>query len=110
MEKGADGWWRTSVPLADGDHLYKFRVKSISYFAMGETLDVFDPYSLHVTEDDAENTIARISGGQRIWTSYAWKHDDVPLPKNEDLIIYELLVGDFGGHQRPTRQFRRRRR
>ncbi len=97
MERGADGWWRTTVPLADGDHLYKFRVKSLSYFARGETLDVFDPYSLHITEDDHENTVARISGGKRIWTSYEWRHDDVPLPPNEDLIIYELLVGDFAG-------------
>ena len=69
----------------------------LSYFARGETLDVFDPYALHVTDDDAENAVARVAGGKRIWTSYEWKHDDVPLPPNEDLIIYELLVGDFAG-------------
>lgn len=97
MVKGTDGWWRTSVPLADGDHLYKFRVKSLSYFARGETLDVFDPYSLHVTDDEHENAVARVSGGKRSWTSYAWKHDDVPLPPNEELIIYELLVGTSRG-------------
>jgi 1,4-alpha-glucan branching enzyme len=55
MTKGADGWWRTSVDLPDGDHKYKFRVKSVSYFARGETLDVFDPYELHITDDEHES-------------------------------------------------------
>jgi 1,4-alpha-glucan branching enzyme len=97
MTKSDDGWWRLSVDLPDGDHLYKFRVKSLSYFALGETLEVFDPYSLHVTSDEHENSIARVKGGKRIWTEYVWRHDDVPLPQNEDLVIYELLVGDFAG-------------
>jgi 1,4-alpha-glucan branching enzyme len=97
MHKGDDGWWRLAVELADGDHPYKFRVKSLSYFALGETLEVLDPYALHVTNDDHENAIVRVKGGQRIWTEYAWRHDDVPLPQNQDLVIYELLVGDFGG-------------
>ena len=37
-----------SVQLADGDYKYKFRVKSLSYFALGEMLDVFDPYALNL--------------------------------------------------------------
>jgi 1,4-alpha-glucan branching enzyme len=97
MVKGNDGWWRTSLPLPDGDHLYKFRVKSLSYFALGETLDVFDPYTLHLTNDEHENSIVRVKGGRRIWTEYEWRHDDVPLPQNADLIVYELLVADFAG-------------
>jgi len=97
MSRGDDGWWRVSVELSDGDHLYKFRVKSLSYFAMGETLDVFDPYALHVTNDEHENSIVRVKDGQRVWTEYVWRHDDVPLPQNEELVIYELFVGDFGG-------------
>ena len=28
---------------------------------------------------------------------YVWEHDDVPLPPNDLLIIYELHVGDFTG-------------
>ncbi len=97
MAKGTDGWWRATVPLADGDHLYKFRVKSLSYFAMGETFDVVDPYSLLVSSDDDENSIVRVKGGRRVWTEYQWKHDDVPLPQNHELVIYELFVGDFAG-------------
>lgn len=97
MKKGADGWWRTELELADGDHQYKFRVKSLSYFARGETMDVFDPYELHITDDEHENSIVRVKGGERIWTEYQWKHDDVPLPQNHELVIYELFVADFAG-------------
>ncbi len=57
---------RASVSLADGDHLYKFRVKSLSYFARGETLDVFDPYELHVTDDADESSIVRVKNGKRV--------------------------------------------
>jgi 1,4-alpha-glucan branching enzyme len=97
MTKGQDGWWRTDVALSDGQHRYKFRVKSLSYFAPGETFDVFDPYAPSVTNDDGECAVMRVKNGQRIWTDYEWRHDNVPLPQNEDLIVYELLVGDFAG-------------
>ena len=91
------GRWRTSIQLSDGDHAYKFRLKSLSYFAPGQVMEVFDPYALHVTNDEQESSIARVKGGRRIWTEHVWKHDDVPLPQNQDLIIYELFVGDFAG-------------
>lgn len=103
MKKGKDGWWRTSVELTDGEHPYKFRVKSLSYFASGETLDVLDPYASQVTSDEHENAVIRVKGGKRIWTEYEWRHDDVPLPENQDLVIYELLVRDFAGSG-PDRQ------
>jgi len=96
MSKGVDGWWRLSFDLADGDYLYHFRVKSLSYFAHGQMLDVFDPYALQITDDKDENCSLKIRNGQRMWTEYKWKHDDVPLPVNHDLIIYELFVADFG--------------
>ena len=28
---------------------------------------------------------------------YEWKHDDTPLPPDEELVIYEIHVGDFSG-------------
>src|SRR3954470_11618568 len=95
MTKGDDGWWRTHVALADGEYQYKFRVKSLSFFAQGKVLNVFDPYSLSVTDEKEEAAIIRVRGGKRIDIDYKWKHDDVPLPVNRDLMIYELHVGDF---------------
>lgn len=99
LEKGDDGWWRCKVDLPDGDYLYKFRVKSKSYFATDQMLDVFDPYAMSVTNDGNENTVLRVREGKRVDVAYAWKNDDKPLPTNQDLVIYELHVGDFtGGH------------
>jgi 1,4-alpha-glucan branching enzyme len=99
MIKGKDGWWRATVELPDGDYLYKFRVKSLSYFAKGKMLEAFDPYALSVTDEASESTILRVRNGKRtdLHINYQWKHDDVPLPVNRDAVIYELHVGDFCG-------------
>jgi len=97
MTRGADGWWRIAVKLADGQHFYKFAVKSKSYFALDQWVEVFDPYAISITDDERERSILRIKEGRRIWTDYAWRHDDQPLPTNDQLVIYELHVGDFSG-------------
>jgi 1,4-alpha-glucan branching enzyme len=97
MAKGADGWWRIDAALADGEYFYKFAVKSKSYFCVNQWVEVFDPYALSVTDDDQERTRLTIRNGKRVWLDYQWRHDDVPLPTNDRLVIYELHVGDFSG-------------
>ena len=97
MTKGDDGWWRITSNIGDGRHLYKFAVKSKSYFARDQWLEVFDPYGASITDDEHERTHLAIKNGQRVYCDYQWQHDDVPLPKNEELILYELHVGDFSG-------------
>lgn len=97
MKKGDDGCWRVDVKLKDGEYQYKFLVKSLSYFAEGQTLSVSDPYSTRVTRDADEKTIIQIKNGKEVITSYQWKYDDVPLPPNHALIIYELHIQDFTG-------------
>lgn len=98
MTRGDDGWWRIGVDLPDGEHHYKFRVRSLSYFCKDQMVDVFDPYALSITEDSKENAILRIKNGQRQWVDYQWRHDAAPLPANGELIIYEMHVGDFAGN------------
>jgi 1,4-alpha-glucan branching enzyme len=99
MAKGQDGWWRITVKLPDGRHFYKFAVKSKSYFALNQWVYVFDPYAPSITDDEDENSILQVKDGKQIWADYAWRHDDRPLPPNDQLVIYELHVGDFsGGH------------
>jgi 1,4-alpha-glucan branching enzyme len=100
MTKGSDGWWRLTANLPDGTHQYKFVVKSKSYFALDQYLEVFDPYAISITNDHNENAILRVKDGKRVWTDYQWHHDQKPLPTNEQLIIYELHVGDFTGGMR----------
>jgi 1,4-alpha-glucan branching enzyme len=80
MTKGADDWWRVTVALPDGDHQYRFRVKSPSQSGPGETFDVLDPYAPSVTSDDHEHAIVRVENGQRIWTDY----DDLSAAQNDE--------------------------
>lgn len=95
MKKGDDGIWRANIALEDGDYEYKFEVISKSYFAAGQKLAVADPKAMEYTLDSHENAILRVRDGRKVTTTYAWQHDATPLPTNEQLIIYELHVGDF---------------
>jgi 1,4-alpha-glucan branching enzyme len=97
MAKAADGWWRIDAQLGDGEYFYKFVVKSKSYFCVNQWVDVFDPYGLSVNDDDQERNRLTVRDGKRMWVDYQWRHDDVPLPTNDKLVIYELHVGDFSG-------------
>src|SRR5580658_7181292 len=97
MTRHPDGWWRSHVKLPDGEHQYKFRVKSTSYFCNGQMVDVFDPYALSLTTDQREASTFVMKNGQRQWVNYQWQYDQTPLPANGELVIYELHVGDFAG-------------
>jgi len=97
MTRGDDGWWRVRVPLQDGDYEYKFKLKSLSYFAEGKLLEVADPRTVCVSHDAYNNSLITVLNGQPVSTTYEWQHDDAPLPRNDDLILYELHVGDFSG-------------
>ncbi len=106
LNRDEHGVWQAEVPLADGDYEYKFQVVSKSYFAVGEILTVADPKALEHTLDNHENSIVRVRNGQRLTVTHAWQHDEQPLPSNEQLIIYELHVGDFRGGPGDERQER----
>jgi len=97
MEKDADGYFRTTVDLADGVYQYKFRVQSKSwFFEPDQWVDVNDPYATDI-DNPTQNCVARIKDGQRIVDTYVWQHDDKPLPSDHELVIYEMHVGDFSG-------------
>lgn len=97
MERGDDGVWRVEIPLEDGEYEYKFQLKSKSYFAEGQTVTVADPTSLQLTLNSRENSLLKVKDGQPVTLTYEWQHNDVPLPPNDQLIIYEMHVGDFCG-------------
>jgi 1,4-alpha-glucan branching enzyme len=97
MTRGDDGWWRITASLPDGEHFYKFQLKSKSFFALDQWVEVFDPYATTITDDEKERSVLRLKNGKRLWVDYVWRHDDHPLPTNEQLIIYEIHVGDFSG-------------
>ncbi|MDX2229201.1 MAG: alpha-amylase family glycosyl hydrolase [Leptolyngbyaceae cyanobacterium bins.349] len=99
LQKGDDGFFRTTVDLEDGVYQYKFRVQSRSwFFEPDQWVEVTDPYATDVDGNSAEeNAILRVKDGQRIVDTYVWQHDDVPLPSDRELVIYELHVADFTG-------------
>jgi 1,4-alpha-glucan branching enzyme len=97
MEKGDDGYFRTSVELEDGEYRYKFRVRSKSWFLEPDQwVEIIDPYATDIDEY-TQNSILRIKDGQKIVDTYVWQHDDKALPSDRELVIYELHVGDFSG-------------
>lgn len=97
MEKDDQGYFRTQVELEDGDHQYKFRVQSRSwFFEPDEWVEVVDPYAIDI-DDPTQNGIVRIKDGKRIIDNYVWQHDDKSLPPDHELVIYELHVADFSG-------------
>lgn len=97
MTKDTQGWWHVAVPLKDGDYLYKFAVKSKSFFMVDQWAEISDPRATAVTAEEHESAILQVKNGQRVITTYQWKNDDKRLPPNDNLVIYELHVGDFSG-------------
>ncbi|GBE95597.1 alpha-amylase family glycosyl hydrolase [Nostoc cycadae] len=99
MEKGEDGYFRTTVELEDGVYQYKFRVQSKSwFFEADQWVEVTDPYATDIDElGGKDNSVIRIKDGQKIVDTYVWHHDDKSLPADHELVIYELHVGDFSG-------------
>ncbi|MBD2195840.1 MULTISPECIES: alpha-amylase family glycosyl hydrolase [Calothrix] len=97
MEKNVDGYFYTQVNLADGIYQYKFRVQSQSpNFSPDEWVDVIDPYATDVDEQQKVGLV-QIKNGKRIVDSYSWQYDDIPLPENNELVIYEMHIADFTG-------------
>lgn len=97
MEKDKQGYFRTSVELEDGIYKYKFRVQSNSwFFEPDQWVEVNDPYATDI-EDPTQNCVLRIKDGERIVDTYVWMHDEKPLPPDQELVIYEMHVGDFSG-------------
>jgi 1,4-alpha-glucan branching enzyme len=97
MTQDTKGVWHIVVPLSDGGYQYKFRVKSKSYFLLEQQVEVSDPCGYQITLDDKENSILLVRDGKRVITPYTWKHDNIALPNNDSLVIYEMHVGDFSG-------------
>lgn len=106
MEKGDDHVFRATVALPEGTHHYRFRVVSKSWFFPGEWRAIADPWARQILpatvegageETDCGVIVARGDGVGFEGDDYVWQHDDTPLPPNDELIIYEMHVGDFTG-------------
>ena len=105
MKRGEDGVFRVKVDLEDGLYQYKFRVQSRSwFFEPDQWVEVVDPYATDI-DNSTQNGNILIKDGEKIVDTYVWKHDDKPLPADQELVIYEIHVGDFSGGE-PDRYVR----
>ncbi|HEU4742781.1 MAG TPA: alpha-amylase family glycosyl hydrolase [Meiothermus sp.] len=97
MHKDQSGTWRAEVDLPEGRHCYKFRLKSLSPFMEGRVVEVTDPQARMVDPQSGEASVIILRDGQDLTTApdYPWQHDHVPLPQDDELVIYELHVGEF---------------
>lgn len=97
MEKGDDGYFRVSRDLPDGTYQYRFMIRSKSWFnADDEWKTITDPYATDI-DPETQNAILKLKDGQKIVDEYEWHSDDVPLPENNSIVVYEMHVGDFSG-------------
>ena len=97
MKRNKKGEWHVEIELPDGQHEYKFQMISNSDFAKGKTITISDPEAIQLSADGHEYGVVTVRDGQPVMTTYEWQHDDVPLPPNEQLVIYELHLADFRG-------------
>ncbi len=100
MEKSDDGYFRYETELADGKYEYRFEIQTKSwFFEEDEWKTLTDPYATEV-DGETQNAVLRLKNGEKIVDEYEWRHNDVELPENDDLIIYEMHVGDFSGGEK----------
>ncbi|CAF2920117.1 unnamed protein product [Rotaria sp. Silwood2] len=82
----------SSVEINDGEHEYKFYIrKSVeqTYWTC-----VIDPY-VEKYDSKHRHGLITIRNREKHIDTYEWKHDDIKLPENDQLIIYEIYVADF---------------
>ncbi len=89
--------WSAEVNLPDGRHTYQFKLPSLSPFNQGREVEIADPLARLVEEGEHDKAVIIIRDGQDVTTQYTWNHDDVPLPADDGLVIYECHVGEFAG-------------
>lgn len=80
-----EGLWWTELQLKPGRHLYKFCVDGKQ--------EIGDPYATELGEGtEVGQPAAQITVGAE---PYAWQDSDWSPPPFNDLVIYELHIGDF---------------
>ncbi len=87
--------WSVEIVVPNGRHTYYFKLPSLSPFNQGREVSVADPFARLIEEGELDQAVIVVDNGQDVTTQYVWQHDDVPLPGDDDLVIYECHVGEF---------------
>jgi 1,4-alpha-glucan branching enzyme len=94
LSQSSAGIWWVSFPLNDGEYRYRFE---ITQQEGKPPIHVADPTGMRFTEGSYEYSVIEIVNGQPIYMRHDWQHDEAYLTPNEQLIIYEMHIGDFRG-------------
>jgi 1,4-alpha-glucan branching enzyme len=94
MAQATNGVWWISFPLNDGLHEYRFE---ITREAGEQPILIADPTGIRFANSGYKCSVIEIVNGQPVYFRHQWQHDDVELVPNEQLVIYEMHVGDFRG-------------
>ena len=96
LKREDSGHWRLETALPDGRHTYRFRLRSLSPFMNRAVVEVTDPLARMVDETQGDAGVIVVKDGLEVTTAFDWQHDDHPLPQDNQLVIYELHVAEFG--------------
>ncbi len=86
LQPTEEGLWSITKEFQPGRYTYQFAVEDGG-------IVICDPYARLLAEEaecDPPRAVIEVGG-----PVYAWRHDDWPRPAFNDLVIYELHVGDF---------------
>jgi 1,4-alpha-glucan branching enzyme len=95
MSQSDIGVWWISFPLNDGEYRYRFEVTRNE--GRPKKVLVADPTAMQFDGGEFNCSVIRVVNGQPVYFLHEWQYDDVDLPENEQLIIYEMHIGDFRG-------------
>ncbi|CAF1430530.1 unnamed protein product, partial [Adineta steineri] len=94
MDKHSDGRFICNVDnISNGDHKYKFRIKKKEWI-WSNSIDIIDPYATKYNLKE-KCALFRSENGKEYHEEFHWKYDQIKLPENKQLVLYEMFVQDF---------------
>ncbi|MGM0606783.1 MAG: alpha-amylase family glycosyl hydrolase [Candidatus Muiribacteriota bacterium] len=83
LELDGNGYWKTHIQLSNGQYRYQYLINGEKYIG--------DPYAREVDWDfHGPNAVLRVGEPE-----FEWTNDDFHMANQNDLIIYEMHIGDF---------------
>ncbi len=99
MNRQNDGTFVCFPDISDGQYEYKFRIKRKK--EDDQWIDIIDPYATKY-DPERDTGIMWVKEGKRLLNDavdYKWKYDNIQMPENIDLVIYEMYVADFSDNE-----------
>ena len=89
----ADGYWSVFVPRVGAGTAYKFKIRNGNAWMLRN-----DPYARLLSHSAGDSLVYDTEG-------FDWEGDGFRRAAREDLVVYELHIGTFGGNQERAATF-----